>query len=199
MFEPTIGQPVITELGPGTLIEIDHSAGQWRYVVAFVDTLRFAQHELFPVPPPDPDAPARETETLHQYVKRNLGQLNEKAGQDEFLCDFVAGLDATDQLTRHRARRRREASTKEVQTMTASKTQLCVRCSELVPQGCCTCGEKQELTPLSRQSPELAETVGDALGKMLLWHDAVRREVGLVPSPNYIEEVRAAYKAWEEG
>ena len=43
--------------------------------------------------PAPADAPAWETETLRQYVKRNLGQLSEKVGQDEFLCDFVAGLD----------------------------------------------------------------------------------------------------------
>lgn len=78
------------------------------------------------------------------------------------------------------------------------KTQLCVRCGELVPQGCCTCGDKQELQPLSKRSPELAEVIADALGKMLLWHDAVQHNMPLVPSPDYIEEMRAAYTAWEE-
>lgn len=34
--------------------------------------------------------------------------------------------------------------------MTEKKTvQLCVRCQELVPQGCCTCGDRQELVPLA--------------------------------------------------
>jgi len=78
------------------------------------------------------------------------------------------------------------------------KTQLCVRCGELVPQGCCTCGDKQELSPLSSRSPELADVVGKALGKLLLWHDEVRRHVPFVPSPIYIEEVRAAHTAWKE-
>ncbi len=76
---------------------------------------------------------------------------------------------------------------------------LCVRCGELVPQGCCTCGPRQELRPLTTRSRELQEAVADALRLMLLWHDAIKVNMPLVPSPDYIEEVRTAYTAWEEG
>jgi len=37
------------------------------------------------------------------------------------------------------------------------KAQLCVRCGELIPQGCCTCGPRQELRPIPPH--DLAELV----------------------------------------
>ena len=78
------------------------------------------------------------------------------------------------------------------------KTQLCVRCGELVPQGCCTCGDKQELKPLGWQPPDLAQVMGDALGKLLEWHDEIRQYMGPCATPYDIEEIRAAYAAWKE-
>jgi len=97
------------------------------------------------------------------------------------------------------ARRRRKK--RENETVSGKeinmKTMLCARCGELVPQGCCTCGDRQELVETSSRWPVMMEIMGQALENMLLWHDAVRREAPLVPSPNYIEDCRAAYNAWK--
>jgi hypothetical protein len=77
------------------------------------------------------------------------------------------------------------------------KTMLCVRCGELVPQGTCTCGDRQELADCGAKSATFIDLLGKELGRLLDWHDSVRREMPLVPSPNYIDEVRAAYNAWK--
>lgn len=53
MFEPTIGQRVLTELGTGVLQKIDPSLGQWRYIVELPSsiTIHFSCHELRPALP----------------------------------------------------------------------------------------------------------------------------------------------------
>ena len=76
------------------------------------------------------------------------------------------------------------------------KTMLCARCGELVPQGTCTCGDKQELADCGGKSAMFVNLLGEELGRLLDWHDAVRREMRIVPSPHYIDEVKAAYNAW---
>lgn len=79
------------------------------------------------------------------------------------------------------------------------KTMLCVRCGELIPQGCCTCGPQQELVRTGSRWPEVMEVIGRELGRMLDWHDAARREAGpILPSPYYIDDCRAAYFAWKD-
>ena len=78
------------------------------------------------------------------------------------------------------------------------ETKLCARCGELVPQGCCTCGDKRELVPVNSRSPELTEVLAMELGRMLSWHDAIREEAPIIlPSPWHIEESRAAHTAWK--
>jgi hypothetical protein len=77
-------------------------------------------------------------------------------------------------------------------------TMLCVRCGELVPEGTCNCGNKQELRPCGGKSSTLVDLLGQELGRLLSWHDRVRELTPLVPSPNYIDEIRAAYDAWRE-
>jgi hypothetical protein len=78
------------------------------------------------------------------------------------------------------------------------KTMLCAHCGELVPEGTCNCGPKSELVETDARWPELMELLAQGLKGMLLWHDAVRREATIVPSPGYIEDCRAAYNAWRE-
>ncbi len=45
------------------------------------------------------------------------------------------------------------------------KTQLCVTCNELVPEGCCTCGDKQELKPLGTDPTFSCPACGQAFYK----------------------------------
>ena len=78
----------------------------------------------------------------------------------------------------------------------ADLTRLCIRCGELVPQGCCTCGPRQELAPIPKD--DLAPVLGDALGKLLVWYDAVTHYISRVPRHTHIEEIKAAYNAWKE-
>ena len=78
------------------------------------------------------------------------------------------------------------------------ETKLCARCGELVPQGCCTCGDKQELVPVNSRMGEFIELLAMELDRMLTWHDIVRRKEPIIPSPWHIEETRAAYAAWHK-
>ena len=76
------------------------------------------------------------------------------------------------------------------------ETKLCARCGELVPGGCCRCGDEQELIPVNSRMGEFIDLLAMELGRMLDWYDIITKHTNLI-GLRHIEETRAAYTAWK--